>query len=190
MAKLQESVRRNLTPILLLLLAGGFLVVLGELVIYRHWDGVQLIGFVATVIGFVGVLLGLFVKGGLRVGVAILLAVISVSGLIGAYEHYEGRAESGEAMQPVPVQVSSGANFTVAYNPSAVEASPQQESGETGENGESGEGGAAAQGTPAEQNGERGEGGGGGGETPPPLAPLSIAGLALMGAAVLLAKQD
>ena len=77
MTNLQVIVRRYLTPILLLLLAGGFLVVLGELYLYRHWQGTQLIGFAATVIGLVAVLLGLFAKRGLRIGLAVLLAVVS-----------------------------------------------------------------------------------------------------------------
>ena len=34
----QATVRRHLTPILLLLLAGGYLVILGELFLYQHWD--------------------------------------------------------------------------------------------------------------------------------------------------------
>ena len=53
MTSLQSAVRRYLTPILLLLLVGGFLVVLGELYLYHHWDGTQLIGLAATVIGLV-----------------------------------------------------------------------------------------------------------------------------------------
>jgi hypothetical protein len=177
MSKLQSTVRQYLTPILLLLLAGGYLVILGELFLYRHWDGVQLIGFAATVIGLVAVLLGLFAKGGLRIGLAILLAVVSISGLIGTYQHFESRSEEGEALRPTYAEAS--VNFNVAYRPGVdSERTLQQEGGEEGESGEAGEG----------QGGERGEGEGE--EVPPPLAPLSLAGLSLMGAAVLLAVQD
>ncbi len=175
MTNLQVIVRRYLTPILLLLLAGGFLVVLGELYLYRHWQGTQLIGFAATVIGLVAVLLGLFAKRGLRIGLAVLLALVSVAGLIGTYEHFESRSEESEAARPSLVQVSAAANMTVAYRPSADgERMAAQEGGETGETGEGSEGGGRE----------------GGEEVPPPLAPLSLAGLSLMGAAVLLAKQD
>jgi predicted lipid-binding transport protein (Tim44 family) len=165
---------------LLLLLAGGYLVILGELVIYQHWDGTQLIGFSATVIGLLAVLLGLFAQGGLRVGLAILLAIISISGLIGTYEHYESRAGEGEAARPPAVQAASSTartNMMISY---------RQEGGESGEAGEAGE---AGEGNAAGER-EGGEGGEGGEEVPPPLAPLSLAGLSLMGAAVLLAKQD
>ena len=101
MTSLQVTIRRYLTPILLLLLAGGFLVVLGELYLYHHWHGTQLIGFSATVIGLVAVLLGLFAKRGFRLGLAVLLVLVSVSGLIGTWEHFESRSEEGgEAARP------------------------------------------------------------------------------------------
>jgi hypothetical protein len=173
MTNLQAAMRRNLTPVLLLLLAGGYLVIVGELVLYRHWDGLQLIGFAASIVGLLAVLLGLFAKGGLRVGLAILLAVLSLSGVIGAFEHYESLLEGGEAVQPALAQASADATLLVAHQPGAVENLVLQED-EEGER----------------ESSERDEGGEGGEETPPPLAPLSLAGLSLMGAAVLLAKQD
>lgn len=186
MTSLQATVRRHLFPILLLLLAGGYLVILGELTIYQHWDGLQLVGFSATVLGLLAVLLGLFAKGGLRIGLAVLLAILSISGLIGTYEHYESRSEGGEAARPVLAQADAGTNLLIAYRPAAdAQAVPAQDDDDEGKAaaGETGEGG---------EGGERGERGGaeGGEEAPPPLAPLSLAGLSLMGAAILLAKQD
>lgn len=188
MTKLQGTIRQYLSPILLLLLAGGFLVILGELVLYKHWDGTQLIGFSATIIGLVAVLLGLFAKGGLRIALAVVLAVISLSGLIGTYEHYQSRNEEGEAARPALQASATGKYFAVAYNPSADKQSVIKEEGEEGEKeGQAAESGEAGE---AGERGEAGEGGGGGEEVPPPLAPLSLAGLSLMGAAVLFAKQD
>lgn len=184
MTSLQATVRRNLIPILLLLLVGGYLVILAELFLYRHWDGAQLIGFSATIIGLLAVLLGLFAKGGLRIGLAVLLAIVSLSGLIGTYEHYESRSEGGEAARPALAQAQVGANLAVAYRPADAQAVPAQADNEEGEGGEAA---AAGETGKASEGGERGEGGG---EVPPPLAPLSLAGLSLMGAAVLLAKQD
>lgn len=184
MTSLQATVRRNLLPLLLLLLAGGYLVVLIELFLYRHWEGAQLIGFAATAIGLLAVLLGLFAKGGLRIGLAALLAIVSISGLIGTYEHFESRSEGGEAARPVLAQASAGANQVVVYRPAADTQSMAAQEGD-----EEGEGGEAAAAGEAGEGGER-EGGEGGEEAPPPLAPLSLAGLSLMGAAVLLAKQD
>ena len=178
MTSLQATVRRHLTPILLLLLAGGYLVILGELVMYQHWDGAQLIGFSATVLGLLAVLLGLFAKGGLRIGLAVLLVILSISGLIGVYEHYETRAEDGLAAQPVLAQAGTGSYLTIAYHPNAERVIQQE--------GDNDEDRPAASG----EAGEVGEAGGEAETPPPPLAPLSLAGLSLMGAAILLAKRD
>ena len=166
MSKLQGFLGQHRDTLLLLLLAGGFAVVLGELMLYLHWDGTQLIGFSATVVGLLAVLVGIFVKGTLRTVIGLLLVVLSLSGLIGAREHLE--ASSGEAMAPRPALVQqntlAGAQ-EIAYRPGAL-AQEGEEEGEAGEGGESGE------------------------TTPPPLAPLSLSGLALMGAVILLAKKD
>lgn len=165
MNKLQSFLARQRDMILLLLLAGGFAVVLGELVLYQHWEGTQLIGFSATVVGLLVVLIGIFVKGALRTVIGLLLVVLSLSGLLGAREHLE--ASGGEAMSPRPALVQQSTlsgSQEVAYRPGAL---AQEEEGEEGESRE------------------------GGGETvPPPLAPLSLSGLALMGAVILLAKKD
>lgn len=166
MSKLQGFLAQRQDTILLLLLAGGFAVVLGELVLYQHWEGTQLIGFGATVVGMLAVLAGIFVKGTLRTVIGLLLVVLSISGLIGAREHLE--AAKGEAMSPRPalVQQSTLAGAQeIAYRPGGL-AQEEEEEGEEGEGGESGE------------------------EVPPPLAPLSLSGLALMGAVILLAKKE
>ena len=84
MSKLQGFLGQHRDTLLLLLLAGGFAVVLGELMLYLHWDGTQLIGFSATVVGLLAVLVGIFVKGTLRTVIGLLLVVLSLSGLLGA----------------------------------------------------------------------------------------------------------
>ena len=127
-------------------------------------------GFAATVIGLLAVLLGLVAKGGLRIGLAFLLAIISFSGVIGTYQHFANSAEGGEAVRPALGQANAATYVEIAYRPGA-ELMPIQEDDESSEGGER-------------------VGGEGGEETPPPLAPLSLAGLSLMGAAILLAKQD
>ena len=165
MSKLQRFLAQRQDTILLLLLTGGFAVVLGELVLYQHWDGTQLIGFSATVVGMLAVLAGIFVKGALRTVVGLLLVVLSISGLIGAREHLE--AAKGEAMSPRPALVQqstlTGAQ-EIAYRPGGLAQEGENEGGEGGESG--------------------------GEEVPPPLAPLSLSGLALMGAVILLAKKE
>ena len=177
MSTLEAWVRKNLAVILLLLLAGGFVVIVWELYLYQHWGGIQFVGFAASLVGLLAVLLGLFAKGTFRVILALLLVVISISGLIGTWEHFESANEGSEASAPALNQLASttGGELLVAASnaPGAVRSAQLQEQGEENEAGEG-----------AEQ-GERG-----GEESAPPLAPLGISGLALMGAAVLLAKED
>jgi hypothetical protein len=159
MSKLQGFLDQQRDTILLLLLAGGFAVVLGELVLYQHWDGTQLIGFSATVVGILAVLVGIFVKGTLRTVIGLLLVVLSISGLMGARQHLEAAAGAAIAPLPALVQQNTLAGVQeIAYRPGAVAGQLTEE-----------EGGEAV---------------------PPPLAPLSLSGLALMGAVILLAKKD
>jgi len=120
MKSLENLARRNLFVILLVLLLGGFLLVLAELLITGHVEGVQNVAVIASAVGAIGVAAGIFVKGTVRHVVAILLLVLTLTGLMGTLQH---SAATGEV-------------------------------------------------------------------APPPLAPLSLSGLALMGAVLLLAKQD
>ena len=173
MTGLQAMVRRNLINILLVLLLGGFAMLLAELLITNHVDGIQNVANVASLVGGVAILLGFFAKGTFRHLLVLLLLVLSLSGLLGAWEHLESR-EGGEARVPAAIAARQDGYQTISNGAGAdVERTLQQE----GEENESGEGG------------ERGERNGGEG-TPPPLAPLSLSGLALMGAVVLLAKPD
>jgi hypothetical protein len=158
---LQVFFARRRAVLLLGLLAGGFAVLLGELVLYRHWEGSQRIGIVATGVGLTAVLLGLFVRGSARPLLGLLLLVLSLSGLIGVREHLE--EGGGEAMR-LPAQPSVQ---LVAYQAGA---SNEEKEGEE-------------QGEAREVREERG-----GESAPPLLAPLSLSGLALMGAVILLAK--
>lgn len=160
MSSLQIFLAKRRDVLLLGLLAGGFAVLLGELVLYRHWDGSQRIGFVAAGVGLAVVLLGLFARGRLRPLLGLLLLVLSISGLIGVREHLE---EGGGEAARLPAQ--PGVQL-VAY-----QAGPSNEEEE--EEGEA-----------REVRGERGE------SAPPPLAPLGLSGLALMGAVILLARPE
>jgi len=174
MSKLEMMVRRNLITILLLLLLGGFAMLLVELLITNHVDGIQNVANVASLVGAVAILLGFFAKGTFRHLIVLLLLVLSLSGLLGAWEHLESR-EGGEARTPAALATSQDGYQTIASRAGTdVERATQQEGGEENEGGESSEGGGR-------------EGGGG---SPPPLAPLSLSGLSLMGAVVLLAKRD
>lgn len=151
MSKLQGFLGRQQDTILLLLLTGGFAVILGELALYQHWEGIQLVGLIATVVGLLAVLAGIFLKGTGRTVAGLLLVVLAISGLMGMRQHADAAAQA-QAPRPALVQGETGVQ-EIAYRPAA----PAQPAGET---------------------------------TPPPLAPLGLSGLALMGAVILLAKKD
>ena len=137
MSKLESFVQRNFVQILLAFLVASYLLLLGELALYQHWDGVQLIGFLATVLGLLCVLAGFFVKGAMRKGVIVVLLLLSLTGLFGTYEHFESRNEEKEGAVPAALQAERGSgNMTVAYRPGAVAKTAMQEQGEAGESGE------------------------------------------------------
>ncbi len=143
MQKLQDWLQTRFYSVLMLLLVGGFLTLLAELVITDHLDGIQLVGVVASIAGTVLTLAALFVSSGARKVVAVLLLLLSVSGVMGAYQHYENRSGGEEAMRP--------ASLARVYQPAGFQL--QEDEGEEA----------------------------GGASAPPPLAPLSLAGLMLDG---------
>jgi hypothetical protein len=122
MHALRSFVQPRFVPLLLLMIAGGYAVILAELMITNHTEGIQLVGVIASALGIVLALVGMFMRGGAATAVAVVLIVLSLSGVGGVINH----ASSDD-----------------------------------------------------------------GGETvPPPLAPLSLAGLSLMGAVVVLTKPE
>lgn len=125
---LVRLVRERTLAILLLLLVGGFIMVILELVITGHTEGNQLVGVVASVLGAVLTAAAFFVNKRIAMWLAVALVVVSLSGLAGVGQHYLNR-------------------------PTAIAAS--LEPGEA---------------------------------APPPLAPLSLSGLALMAAVVIVAR--
>lgn len=152
---MQSFVRGRFYPLLMGMLAAGFLLLLLELIGYRHFGGLQLVGTGAVILGLVAALLGIGAKGGLRRGLIYLFLVLALTGLLGEWEHNEDRF--GEERRPQAGQSTQEGQD-----------SPQQGDGDQ----QSGPGGSE----------ER---------TPPPiLAPLSVSGLCLFGAIVLLSRRD
>ena len=145
---MQTFVRRRFHPLLMGMLAAGFLLLLLELISYSHFEGLQLVGTGAVVLGLIGALLGIGANGGLRRGLIYLFVILALTGLLGEWEHNEDRlrgqgAQSGQSAPP--------------------------------------------QGTNRQQGGPRGPRQ----RTPPPiLAPLSVTGLCLFGAVILLSRRD
>lgn len=186
MENMASVVRKNVTAIQLLLLAGGFTITLVELILMGHTKGIQLIAVGSTVFGIVLALWGLVAGNATRTIVVILFLGLSLSGLVGAFEHLEGgEDEAGEASATFQVaNTNRGQIINTAFN--------AEEEGENGEGSEAGEAAAAEGSNEAGEGGEGGEANEGGKEgNPPPLAPLSLSGLALFGAVTLLgAKRE
>ena len=162
-SSLKQMIARNYYTLMYLLIAGSFLGLVAELVWTEHWDGIQLVGLLASVAGMVLAAIALFAPPRMRQVLAVLFVILSISGIVGTIEHNEARGE-GEASAPVIMAATAGTNMEL---PAA-----QQEEGEEGEAGERGEGGE-----------------GGEGEAIPPLAPLSLAGMSIIAAVTLFADD-
>lgn len=148
---------RHFITLILAFTAGGFVFLLAELLLESHWEGTQLIALVAAALGTVLTLFSLAGQKGVAL-VAVFL-VLSVSGLFGTFQHFEARTEPGEGPP-------NGAAVNAVEVAETV--APPTTAGPEGD----------TDGPPRE-----GRGGGG----PPWLAPLSLSGLALLGAVATLA---
>ena len=124
MQKLENMTRQHLTVILLLLLLGGFATVLAELLLTNHFGGTQSVAVIASVIGALAVLAGFFVKGSVRHVVALLLLVLSISGLMGMREHFEEGSEA--QLAPTPVAGAADSYQTIADSASTRVRAAQQ----------------------------------------------------------------
>lgn len=157
----EQRIRENLPALVLVMVAGGFALTAGELLLMHHTEGKQIIGVAATGAGALVGLAGIWLKGTGRKAVAVVFAALALTGLFGLVEHLEGEDEDEREgfrwEQPAQAWVTSQ---TAAF---AEEEEEEEREGHEGEKGEHG---------------------------PPPLAPLSVTGLALLGAVGVLAKQD
>lgn len=172
MSSLQKLMRQRWQALLLVLLAGGFAMTVLELLLTDHFKGIQVVGIIAPAVALVAVLVGLFAGDGLRRVLALVLLVTALAGVLGTFEHFE----EGGGRQVQAIGIADAAGYQPVRLTSAVAG---QEGDEHFEGSESGEG---------RESGESREGSEGG--APPPLAPLAITGLALMGAVVLFVPRE
>jgi hypothetical protein len=154
MSTIQTFVQRRSASLMLLLISGGYMMLLAELLITNHTQGPQLVGVIASSVGLLLTLIALFVSGKARNWVALFLLVLSVSGLLGAYQH-------NAALNAEPTALAATVNADSLTQPIAdrLQAAPD------------------AAGSGSERS------------AVPPLAPLSLAGFALMGAVATLSKR-
>jgi hypothetical protein len=163
MQAFRQAVQKYFFTLLMLMLAGGFAMLLAELLITNHTDGIQNVAVIASVAGLLLVLVAIVLRERAATLIAVLLLLLSVTGLIGTYEHLEEAEGDERAVAP---RLEQSANQFVAY-------AMDEDDDEVGEN----QAGDAESSERQENEGGENEGE----ETPPPLAPLSLAGLSLMG---------
>ncbi len=131
MQGLQEMIRRRVFTLLLLLLAGGFIVLLAELLWTGHTEGIQIVAVIAGITGLVLTGLGAVLKRSAGPVLAAILLLLSLTGLLGTFEHLE---EGEEAVGALPALAAhSGARtVTVAYRADSVQESEPREGREPG----------------------------------------------------------
>jgi len=101
MASLKRIVRQNLYTILLLVTAGGFVMIAAELLLTNHTEGLQLVGMVASVVGVILAVAALFMSSRqARNILVILFIVLSISGLMGILQHAGARSGDEDSAAP------------------------------------------------------------------------------------------
>ena len=93
MKGLQDFVQKHLFTLLLLLIAGGFVMLLVELILMGHTEGTQLVAVVACAIGLIFTIGGFFANSKMRHLLVVLFLLLAISGLYGTLEHTEKREE-------------------------------------------------------------------------------------------------
>ncbi len=109
MNKLSTWTGKHFVTLILVFTAGGSVFILAELLLERHWEGVQLIAPVSAGVGFILALFALARRGTLPV--AVLFLALSATGLYGTLEHFEERTESGPPAQAASTSTSPAAQL-------------------------------------------------------------------------------
>ncbi len=160
MSKLQETwIRERFPQLVGLMVVGGFALILAELLLMDHTEKTQKIGVLMTVVGMLGAGLGLVVGPRFRKALLGVLVLVAASGLFGTYEHLEEAQEHRE-------KAAKRQQSTLVVRKADFDRSASLES-EAGEHDK-------------EEKEESG---------PPPLAPLGVSGLAVLGGLALMARK-
>lgn len=145
MEQVKRWAQRYTPEILLVFVAGGFLVFFLELLLLKHTEGIQLLAILASLGGLALALLSLVLRGQVLRWGMLAFALLAAVGLIGMVQHLE--KGTGEALaKPLlfaDTEEAYGATLESENDPA-----------------------------------------------PPPLAPLGLSGLGLLGAFALLLRED
>lgn len=129
-----DSVRPRFPELVLTACVLGFAFLIAELVSYHHYrEGTQIIGFGASILGLVLSLLGFVRQRAVRQVVLFLLALLTLSGLYGAWEHREARAEDAARFaQRQSTQSATASTSAPAEDDDAPASGSPSAAGETG----------------------------------------------------------
>ncbi len=125
MNKLGAWTRDHFITLILAFTAGGFVFILAELLLERHWGGVQLVAPISAAVGLVLVLLAFTWRR--AVPVAVLFLLLGMTGLFGTFEHFEARTEERDGL---PGQASQVVVQTVSTVPTGTEGEARPPDGE------------------------------------------------------------
>lgn len=180
---LQEWIQQHFQALVLWMMAGGFALTAAELLLMQHTEDAQNIGVIATALGAVLAVAGVWARGRARGFLAVAFAVLALSGVFGMVEHLEEHEDEREGLR-----WQQNAQTWLSQQGTAFAEEEDEEHERKGKGEEPGAKGEefGAKGEEHERRGEGHEGEHG----PPPLAPLSVSGLAFLAALAVLAKKD
>ena len=119
LATTQRFVQRNFHALLMTLVGAGFVLILLELIGYKHYQGLQIVGLATTIIGAIAAFAGIRATGRLRMGLAGVLIILSLAGLLGTFEHNEKRLGGGGEGRPGAQSAEGAPNNQDAQPPAA-----------------------------------------------------------------------
>lgn len=91
MADFRSWLNKQLSLILLVLVGGGFLMIMIELLMTEHFNGAQQVGFFAALFGLALTAHSVIAKPKTQSYLAILFLCLALFGFIGVFEHYGTR---------------------------------------------------------------------------------------------------
>lgn len=91
MLTMQSFVQRRYHTLVMASVGFGFVLLIVELLNYRHYQGLQIIGLATVVLGAIAAFLGIRATGGLHNALIVGFFVLSLAGLVGAFLHNADR---------------------------------------------------------------------------------------------------
>ena len=104
---LQTFIQRRLYVLMMLMIGVGFATLVVELIGYKHWEGFQLIGLTAILVGAIVSFLAIGANASLRRMLGLVFLVLAFIGLVGTVMHNGDKltGQSDEARRPPPTAV-------------------------------------------------------------------------------------